>query len=724
MIDRITTWLQSLGIQPQWVAAAALCAGLLAAAYLRVGIPGIPTGEWAQAAFYWGGAGALSIAVLGFTWWAGQRLPKPTAPGKVGLWVASFNGDTGNESLRLRRAVEGLLAAEPELNSTVEVRALKRSIPGDDANAQFANAQALGRRVNAALVLFGDVGNGVFFPRITIIQPTVEFRQSQLHLQVGLAELEKVADIPPVHQRTMVTVARMLVGFAHYKKEAFVPALAQFQRVLQEFQAGAQQEAQGAVAPATLHFYVGSCARNLSLRASSPIPLLEQAVAAYGQVPRPLNNPENSLHLLVYAGAQNNLGIVYTDLAAHRDPYPNLELAITAYGEALQVFTPKAAPLNYAITQINLGNAYSDLAAHRDPLSNLEKAITAYREARRFFTPESGPINYATAQNNLGNAYGRLAAHRDPQANLDLALAAYREALRFNTPEASPLAYAMIQNNLGKAYGDLAAYRDSQANLDLAIAAYGEALRFRTPEAVPLDYAATQNNLGNAYGNLVAHRDSQANLDLAIAAYREALRFRTPEAAPLDYAATQSNLGNAYGILSAHRDPQANLDLAIAAYGAALRFRTPEASPLDYAATQNNLGNVYIGLAAHRDPQANLELAIAAYGQALHFRTPEAAPLDHAMTQNNLGNAYGNLAAHRDPEANLEQAAGAFARSLILRAAAGTPQAQRTARSLKQLKGQIGTEKLVQILKANPPTLDGVTVTPAQVLEMVARWAT
>jgi tetratricopeptide (TPR) repeat protein len=336
------------------------------------------------------------------------------------------------------------------------------------------------------------------------------------------------------------------------------------------------------------------------------------------------------------AGMQNNLGEAYRQLPTG-DRAGNLGKAIECYGEALRVYTPEAAPLDYATTQNNLGNAYRELPTG-DRAENLQKAVACYGEALCFWTPEATPFDYARTQNNLGLAYANLPTG-DRAENLQQAVACYGEALRFWTPEAAPLYYARTQNNLGNAYADLP-MGDRAENLQQAIEYYGEALRFRTPETAPLGYAMTQNNLGNAYADLPTG-DRAENLQQAIECYGEALRFWTPEAAPLYYATTQNNLGTAYADLPT-RDRAENLQKAIEYYGEALRFWTPEAAPFDYARTQNNLGEAYADLPTG-DRAENVQQAVECYGEALRFLTPEAAPLDYAMTQNNLGAAYADL---------------------------------------------------------------------------------
>jgi tetratricopeptide (TPR) repeat protein len=220
----------------------------------------------------------------------------------------------------------------------------------------------------------------------------------------------------------------------------------------------------------------------------------------------------------------------------------NMEIAITGYEIALEVYTRNAFPVNWAMTQNNLGNAYSNriLGERAD---NLELAISAYRAALKVYTRNAFPVDWATTQNNLGNAYlYRILGER--ANNLQLAISAYTAALEVYTRNAFPQQWATTQNNLGNAY----LYRilgERANNLELAISAYTAALEVRTHNAFPVDWATTQNNLGNAYSNRILGEKSE-NLELAISAYTAALEVRTRNAFPQQWATTQNNLGNAY----------------------------------------------------------------------------------------------------------------------------------------------------------------------------------
>ena len=86
------------------------------------------------------------------------------------------------------------------------------------------------------------------------------------------------------------------------------------------------------------------------------------------------------------------------------DRAENLEMAIAAYKQALEIHTREALPQDWARTQMNLGGAYSD-RIRGDRAENLEMAIAAYKRALEIHTREALPQDWATTQMNLGVAY-------------------------------------------------------------------------------------------------------------------------------------------------------------------------------------------------------------------------------------------------------------------------------------------------------------------------------
>ena len=137
------------------------------------------------------------------------------------------------------------------------------------------------------------------------------------------------------------------------------------------------------------------------------------------------NHVEEEAKAVVYG----TLGNIYTDLALYRDRAENCEKAITAYNEALEVFTLDHSPIQYARKKNNLGTAYRTLAEVKEKPENCEKAITAYNEALKVRTLDRFPIQYATTQNNLGNAYCTLAEVKEKPENCEKAIKSDRKSV-------------------------------------------------------------------------------------------------------------------------------------------------------------------------------------------------------------------------------------------------------------------------------------------------------
>ena len=124
----------------------------------------------------------------------------------------------------------------------------------------------------------------------------------------------------------------------------------------------------------------------------------------------------------------------------------NLELRITAYTLALQVYTREAFPQHWAATQHNLALAYSN-RIRGERADNLEQAIATYQLALQVYTREAFPFDWAITQYNLAYAYSeRIRGERAD--NLEQAIATYQLALQVYTREAFPENWAITQKNL------------------------------------------------------------------------------------------------------------------------------------------------------------------------------------------------------------------------------------------------------------------------------------
>ncbi|MEH2065194.1 MAG: CHAT domain-containing protein, partial [Nostoc sp.] len=238
---------------------------------------------------------------------------------------------------------------------------------------------------------------------------------------------------------------------------------------------------------------------------------------------------------------QNNLGNAYRNRILG-ERAENIELAIAAYNQALEVCTRSAFPVDWAMTQNNLGIAYKDRILG-ERAENIELAIAAYNQALEVRTRSAFPVDWAGTQNNLGNAYYQRILEERAE-NIELAITAYNQALEVYTRSAFPKNWVMTQNNLGNAYRNRILGERAE-NIELAIAAYNQVLEVCTRSAFPENWAMTQNNLGNAYYQRILGERAE-NIELAIAAYNQALEVRTRSAFPQNHAETLFNLGLVY----------------------------------------------------------------------------------------------------------------------------------------------------------------------------------
>jgi tetratricopeptide (TPR) repeat protein len=131
----------------------------------------------------------------------------------------------------------------------------------------------------------------------------------------------------------------------------------------------------------------------------------------------------------------------------------NLEIAIIGYELASDFFIHQKGlwgKLLWAETQCNLSLAYSN-RIRKDKAENLERAILACQEALQIIKRESLPAEWAAIQNNLGKAYcDRI--YGEKADNLEQAIHLFNAALQINTPKAFPSEWAKLQHNLGNAY--------------------------------------------------------------------------------------------------------------------------------------------------------------------------------------------------------------------------------------------------------------------------------
>ena len=303
------------------------------------------------------------------------------------------------------------------------------------------------------------------------------------------------------------------------------------------------------------------------------------------------------------------------------DRAENLEQALVAFENALEVFDRNTFPGDWAETQVWLGVIYRIRlrGIHAD---NLERAIDFHHNALQIYTYNTLPKEWALAQMNLGNSYGhRICSERAD--NLEQAISCYQNALQIFTLTTFPEYWAGTQVNLGVTYWARIKGERSD-NLEQALSCYQNALKVYTRKAFPRCWAVTQQDLANVYreslrGNLLN------NLNQAIAIHQKAAEVFTHEAYPYDWVSNQSDLAETFlkrAYLTADSNQTTNdITTAITLLTEALKI-SPLGSP-SYIDTHYRLGNAFSRRYALSQDPTDLDRALKAYQTALDAIDPE-----------------------------------------------------------------------------------------------------
>jgi len=261
-----------------------------------------------------------------------------------------------------------------------------------------------------------------------------------------------------------------------------------------------------------------------------------------------------------WAATQNNLGNALQrqgERLSGEAAMLFLAEAVAAYRDALKVYTLEGFSQQWAMTQNNLGSALRSQGERTTDeeiaVRLLGEAVTAYRNALKVYTLEQLPQRWAATQNNLGNALqrqGERTTDGDVAVLFLAAVAAYRNALKVYTLEQLPQQWAMAQYNLGVAFsrlGQRVSGAEGTKYLHEAVEAYRATLKVYGREQLPNDWAMTQNNLAKAlfalqdwsgaaeaYANvLTIYPDNKEGYQRLSQIYQERL-FKFPEAFELN----------------------------------------------------------------------------------------------------------------------------------------------------------------------------------------------
>ncbi|NEO85319.1 MAG: CHAT domain-containing protein [Spirulina sp. SIO3F2] len=358
--------------------------------------------------------------------------------------------------------------------------------------------------------------------------------------------------------------------------------------------------------------------------------VLEIAISSYGIAKQVFSRNRFTQE---WAAIQNNLGNTYAErIRGDRDK--NLEKAIFSYRLALQIYNPHNFLQEWATAHNNLATSYTE-RIRGEKAENLEQAILNYELALQAYSRRDFPEEWAMTHNNLATAFKNRIQGKKAE-NLEQAILNYELALQVYTYEDFPRKWAITQNNLSNAFSDRIR-GEKKDNLEKAILALECSLKVRTREHYPQEWAMTQNNLATAYIARIKGKKDK-NIEKSITLLELALQIYRRDKFPNDWAMTQSNLAIAYYSRIQGKRSE-NIEKAITSYQLALQIYRHDKFTYDWAKNQSDLATAYYSR-IHGERLENIEKAIAGYQLALKVRTEEQFPEDWANTQHNLAAAY------------------------------------------------------------------------------------
>ena len=257
---------------------------------------------------------------------------------------------------------------------------------------------------------------------------------------------------------------------------------------------------------------------------------LPEAIAIYKNVLENISEKENPN---VYCQVMNNMGNAYNILAGFRDSQNNNRNAISAYTNALRIYSCDKRSRNYFITLNNIANAYLNSWEITGKKADLTTASNIYAEIQKSGCLDDTCIESALLDYNTGIVYYSLGKKQLAVESFIKAQNKYLVLIKKVNSEENEEIRALLQYNLGNVYKSLALITDPKNNAKNSESAYEKALTVMTVESYPLEYAQIHKYLGDIYKALSSLDNKREYVLRAIEEYTESLKIYTPDEYPV-----------------------------------------------------------------------------------------------------------------------------------------------------------------------------------------------
>lgn len=475
----------------------------------------------------------------------------PTQDGRTGIWVARIRGDDDQYSAQ-RELVQKLrfyLGKESALKNLMDVRELAQEVTGATESEGETLARQLGQRVNAAVVIWGEIAGLLhkdeFFSKITIVgtvkgigstirlEPVTEISQIQEYRTPQPSTLSAA----PERVREPIRLVRYVMATQYYKKADWADAADHFEALIQE---GSSQN----IHDRDLHIFAGYSNWYLSFPGDRKNSLIK-AKNHFLSAQQSYANMEKDSS---YPAVLNMLGIVYTQSGLFEEAEKQL-------AEASRIWKEAGDERGYWSAQGNLGANYLTKARKGiDIQKSIDLAIGVLEKVTIALKNLGDIGGYASSEINLGYLYLKISDTSATSTGLKEAIAHFLNATEHEKIRSPWSAYMAGENGLAEAYARLVRFGvDIKSNLTKSIAAREEVVSIYQEHKSWGNYADQQIQIAGTYIE-AAQKGNEFNGNMVRAI--SALTIATAHYKQLNllakYADAQYNLAVSYQELARH----------------------------------------------------------------------------------------------------------------------------------------------------------------------------
>ncbi len=398
----------------------------------------------------------------------------PTQGDRTGIWVARIRGDDDQYSAQ-RELVQKLrfyLGKESALKNLMDVRELAQEVTGAPEPEGEIQAKQLGQKVNAAIVIWGEIAGLLhkdeFFPKITIVG-TVKGVDSTIRLE-PVTEISRIQEYrtpqpftlsaAPERVREPIRLVRYVMATQYYKKGDWAHATDHFEALIQE---GSSQN----IHDRDLHIFAGYSNWYLSFPGDRKNSLVKAKNHFLSALPSSANIEKGSS----YPAILNMLGIIYTWSGSFEEAEKQLE-------EASRLWKEEGDEKGYWSAQGNLGANYltkARVAKGIDIQKNIDLAVGVLEKVTIALKKLGDIGGYASSEVNLGYLYIKISDTSATSTGLKEAIVHFLNATEHEKIRSPWSTYLAGENGLAEAYARMVRFGvDIKSNLTKSIAAREE----------------------------------------------------------------------------------------------------------------------------------------------------------------------------------------------------------------------------------------------------------